>query len=112
MMRFAAIGLLALMCIDIGMDLCLGETGESYSDEVVISAPRTGQSVLVISGQPVQPGSKDFNHECFCCCSHIEQHTTAITGVHLEGGPSYFNRSISSSDTDLIPIYHPPQFAI
>lgn len=112
MMRFAAVVLLALMCFDLSMDLWQGETGESYSDELILSAANTGQSVLVISVQPSQPGSKDFHHECFCCCSHIEQHTAVITAVLFESSPGYFNRSIGPSDTDLIPIYHPPQFTI
>ena len=111
-MRFAAIVLLSLMCIDLGMDLWLGETGEFYSGELVLSTAHTGQSVLDISVPPLQPGSKDFHHECFCCCSHIEQHITTIIAVYLESGPSYSSRSIRPSDTDLSPIYHPPQFTI
>ena len=109
MMRLAAVGLLALMFVDLGMDLWQGERGDSNSDEANLSFFYTGQPDPSISTEPQQSGTEPFQHECFCCCSHIEQQGSIIVSVTLESSPSESDRTVVSSDPDLYPDYHPPQ---
>ena len=111
-MRLAAVALLTLMCVDLGMDLWQGETGDSNFDATNLSTPYTGQTALSISAGPEKPGPRDFDHECFCCCSHLEQQNAAIASIVLESGRNYFHGAANSSDPDLFPIHPPPQYSI
>ena len=108
-MRLAAVLLLTLMCLDLGMDLWQGETGDSDSD-MTLSSVIPGQTFARISMSPIQSGSKDFTHECFCCCSHLETQAVVIISVTLESSPTHSEVPAHSLDPDLVRIYHPPQY--
>lgn len=108
-MRFAAVFLLTLMCLDIGMDLWQGETGDSDSGMTLAGAV-PGQTFVAISEGPTRSDSKDFAHECFCCCSHLEPQEIAIVSVTLESSPTNSELPTYFLDPDLVRIYHPPQY--
>jgi hypothetical protein len=107
-MRFAAAILLILMCLDLGMDLWQGELGDSDSAEAVLSIAGSPEVVTISSGEP-HSDSKDFVHECFCCCSHLETQGPPIVSIVFESSAAYSETSPQSLDPDRADIYHPPQ---
>ena len=108
MMRLVAVALLALMCVDLGMDMLQGERGDSDSDHT-ISAFSSGRTILNISADTQRSGQNDSEHECFCCCNHVEQESTTVIAVIFESSPNYSHRIVLSSEPGFVSIYHPPQ---
>ena len=111
-MRLAAILLLSLMCLDLGMDLWQGEMGDSDSAETTVISIYTAQMPLSISSGGQQSKTTDFNHECFCCCSQLEQQGAVTVAVVLESNPSRSDATAHSLDSDPVRIYHPPQHIV
>jgi hypothetical protein len=108
MARVAAVVLLTLMCLDLGMDLWHGETSEFAATENTTTHYAAPTS-LSISGGFQQSGTEDSSHECFCCCSHLEQQGPVIVSLILESTPSYSDFSTRSAEPDLVHIYPPPK---
>ena len=109
MMRAAAIFLLAFMCLDLGMDLWHGETGDFDSQEIVLSVIGHGHRPAVVSAATPNSNSGDSVHECFCCCSHLEAQGSLIVSVILEINPGYSDSVARSLDPELFHSYPPPQ---
>ena len=109
-MRSAALALLMFMCIDVGVDLWQGETGDSDSREVGLASACPMPGVTTISASPAQPPLNQSMHECFCCCSHLETQPQTVVFVFLESSPREPERATTHFLTpDPSPIYHPPQ---
>lgn len=105
-MRVAAITLLALMCLDLGMDFVQGETGDSQDAVVSFFVARTAP---VLTASTPTSSSNDLSHECFCCCSHLEPQGSLIVSVILKSNPGYSDGVARSLDPELFHGNPPPQ---
>jgi hypothetical protein len=106
MMRLAAFTLLLVMALDLGADFVYGETGDlalamptSNASSPIVSDPLAG------SGQDIPSGQ---THECFCCCTHLEQGEPAVVHVSLYSTRVPIHLSVSLPDGHPVHIYHPP----
>jgi hypothetical protein len=111
MLRLAAVVLLTLMCLDLGMDLLHGENGEFAATETE-SILYTAKTSLSISAGLTESGIGDSSHECFCCCSHLEQQGPAVVSVMLESTPGYSDRVTHSTEPDLVHVNPPPKLIL
>src|SRR5688572_25882566 len=81
MMRLAAFTLLLVMALDLGADFVNGETGD-----LALAMPTSSASSPIV-GDPLAGSGQDFpsgqTHECFCCCTHLEQGEPTVVHVSL-----------------------------
>jgi hypothetical protein len=106
MMRLAAIGLLLLMVFDLGADFVNGETGDFLGPMPI---PYDSHSTLASPQVNGQDTPLNSNHECFCCCSHLEQEGANTPHVALDRRRNSVHIATSLLDPDPAHIYHPPQ---
>lgn len=111
-MRLAAVILLSLMFLDVGMDLWQGEIGDSDSNDSNISSIYASPMPLHISAGSQNSASQDINHECFCCCSHLEPQSPITFPVLFQSTSNQSETSPHALSADLSPAYHPPQFVV
>lgn len=114
MMRAAAILLLCFMCLDLCLDLVYGETGDTEVQDPVMaaaaSAPGSSSTLLTASGASALPESGHGSlHECFCCCSHLEEPVPAELAMELLTSAATREMDHPSPDPDILPLYPPPQ---
>jgi hypothetical protein len=107
MMRFAAILLLVLMVFDLGADFVYGESGDLSMPAQQSSS--CGQTHADVSMEGTQEVESSSNHECFCCCTHLEQGEPTVIHVFLEYAQEFVPLSSALPDEYLVHIYHPPQ---
>ena len=105
MMRMAAATLLLLMVFDLGADVLYGETGDFLLAMPISSDSQATFATLAADGQN---NSSDSIHECFCCCSHLEQGTPTTIHIALDSTQSLLRISMPLPDPDPVLIYHPP----
>ena len=105
MMRMAAATLLLLMVFDIGADVLYGETGDFLLAMPISSHSQATFTSVAADGQN---SSSDSIHECFCCCSHLEQEVPSTFHVSLNISQSSVRISTPLPDPDPVHIYHPP----
>ena len=104
MMRIAAYTLLFLMVVDLGADFVYGESGDlSFSIKVSTKTAAT----IDFRGAPTND-PPTTNHECFCCCTHLEQGLSQIVHVEMISSQELVSLSLVLPDPDPIRIYHPP----
>ena len=106
-MRFAALTLLLLMAFDLGADVVYGEAGDLALP--MASAPASP----VTADSPTDAGqdtSSGLTHECFCCCTHLEQGVPTVVYVSSDSTQGFIRPSLSLPDEYPVHIYHPPQY--
>ena len=104
MMRVAAYALLLLMVVDLGADFVYGESGDlSFS----IAVPTTTAPTIESEDVPTND-TPSTTHECFCCCTHLEQGVSQIVHVEVITSRQLVSRFLVLPDPDPIHIYHPP----
>jgi hypothetical protein len=96
------------MCLDLGMDLLHGENGDIAAAETE-STLYTAKTSLSISAGLTEFGTGDSSHECFCCCSHLEQQGPAVVSVILESTARYSDVVTPSAEPDLVHVNPPPK---
>jgi hypothetical protein len=104
-MRTVAIALLSLMLIDFGIDLWQGEPMDSDSGAVSL-ARSLSTSTREISDSS---NNRDVQHECVCCCAHVEHETPVTIQVALETSRSLIKTITAPPQPMRVPIFHPPQ---
>ena len=107
MMRLAAFTLLLLMVLDLGADFVNGENGDFL--EPLPTTTSSSHSTLAETESTGKNTPLDSNHECFCCCSHLEQEETARIHVVLGNTKGPVPIAMQLLDPDPAQIVHPPQ---
>jgi hypothetical protein len=94
-----------MMVLDLGADFLHGENGDFLAPMPVSHTSQTNLSSLAPNGDDFT----DSTHECFCCCSHLEQEGSRTIHVALKSTQNLTLTSGVLPEPEPVFIYHPPQ---